>query len=350
MTDFWAGRRVLVTGHTGFKGAWLSSWLVQKGAGVFGLALVPDTTPALFDQLALAARVDHMICDIRDRDAVAARVRAIRPDVILHLAAQPIVRRSYREPVETFATNVMGTVHLLEALRGWDQPCAVVIVTTDKVYDNHEWVHAYRETDPLGGHDPYSASKAACEVAVDSYRKSFFKDAPVRIASARAGNVIGGGDWSEDRIIPDLVRANSRGRALTVRNAHAIRPWQHVLDPLNGYLVLAEALYLGRANVADSFNFGPDPAGQRTVQDLVESAYSHWAGRWENLTDPAAPHEAGCLALATEKARMVLGWTPRWGFGESVAETIAWYRAVHEGQDPIAVTRQQIAAFDEAGT
>lgn len=239
--SFWSGKRVLVTGHTGFKGSWLCELLLARGSQVHGLALEP-TEPALFNQLALETRLDHHVADIRDPAAVAERVRAVRPQVVLHLAAQPLVRRSYREPVGTWATNVMGTAHVLEAIRELGTPCVVVVVTTDKVYDNREWEHPYRETDMLGGHDPYSASKAGTELVSASYRKSFFSGTGVRLATARAGNVIGGGDWAEDRILPDLARAFEAERALEVRNTHAVRPWQHVLDPLSGYLCLAEAL------------------------------------------------------------------------------------------------------------
>jgi CDP-glucose 4,6-dehydratase len=347
--SFWAGRRVLVTGHTGFKGSWLCEVLLARGAVVSGLALAPDTTPALFEQLGLAGRMDHALGDIRDAEFVAARVRAVRPEVVLHLAAQPLVRRSYREPLETWATNVMGTAHVLDAVRALDAPCAVVVVTTDKVYENREWEHPYRETDPLGGHDPYSASKAGTELVAASWRKAFFAGSGVRLATARAGNVIGGGDWSEDRILPDLARAFGAGQPLLVRNRHAVRPWQHVLDPLEGYLLLAERLAGPDAvRVEEGFNFGPEPADQRSVGALVEAARQHWAGDWTDATDPAAPHEAGQLALSIERARMVLGWQPRWDFARAVAETVGWYRDVATGADPAERLRVQIAAFGGA--
>lgn len=343
---FWSGRRVLVTGHTGFKGSWLCELLLARGSKVFGLALTPSE-PALFTQLDLAARIDHHVADIRDPDAVARRVKAVRPEVVLHLAAQSLVRPSYREPLETWATNAMGTVHVLEAIRQLGTPCAVVVVTTDKVYDNREWEHSYRETDVLGGHDPYSASKAGAELVAASYRKSFFADGDVRLATARAGNVIGGGDWAEDRIMPDLAREFGAGRVLTVRNARAVRPWQHVLDPLSGYLRLAEALTSPQgARFADSFNFGPETADHRSVAELVEAAQEHWPGEWEDRSDADAPHEAGRLALSIERARSVLCWTPRWDFARAVSETVGWYRRVSEGESPSALTRSQIAAFE----
>jgi len=270
----------------------------------------------------------------------------VRPEIVLHLAAQPLVRRSYREPLETWATNVMGTAHVLEAIRLLQAPCAVVIVTTDKVYENREWEHPYRETDPLGGHDPYSASKAGTELVSASWRKAFFAGTGVRLATARAGNVIGGGDWSEDRILPDLARAFGSSQPLLVRNRHAVRPWQHVLDPLEGYLMLAERLTgPDAARVEDGFNFGPEPADQRSVGSLIEEARRHWSGTWIDATDPSAPHEAGQLALSIERARMVLGWKPRWDFGRAVSETVTWYRDVAAGADPAVSVQAQIARF-----
>ena len=345
---FWRGKRVLITGHTGFKGSWLSALLLGYGADVHGLSLSPDTNPALFDQLGLARRLDHAIGDIRDAALVSTRIRNVRPEVVLHMAAQPLVRRSYRDPVETWSTNVMGTAHVLEALRNWQDPCAVVVVTTDKVYENREWQHPYREEDRLGGRDPYSASKAGTELLVESYRRSFFAGGPVRLATARAGNVIGGGDWAEDRIVPDLARARANGAILGVRNAQAVRPWQHVLDPLTGYLLLAERLMAGDPKAETAVNFGPEAADQRSVGDLVEAAGLHWPGHWQDRGDPAAPHEAGRLVLNIERARHLLGWAPRWHFPRAVAETIGWYRDVAAGADPRTITESQIAAFEES--
>ena len=342
--NIWAGKRVLVTGHTGFKGSWLSLWLNELGAEVFGLALEPDTTPALFDQLGLAARLDHRIGDIRDAQTLRSRVAEVRPDVVFHLAAQPLVLASYDDPLLTWDTNVMGTAHMLQALRGLDQPCAAVMITTDKVYENREWVHPYRESDRLGGHDPYSASKAACELVIASYRKSFFTDSPVRIASARAGNVIGGGDWAQNRILPDIARALSQGQVIPVRNPHARRPWQHVLEPLAGYLRLASAM-MGGDNLAESYNFGPEINDVRPVVDLVNAALAHWPGTWQDQSDANARHEAGLLSLDIETARADLGYTPRWGFEASVKHTIDWYRAVSDGASPVDTTLAQIRAF-----
>jgi CDP-glucose 4,6-dehydratase len=347
MSGVWAGKRVLVTGHTGFKGSWLSQWLLMRGAQVFGLALVPDTDPALFDQLGLADRLDHRIGDIRDPKVVADRVAEVRPDVVFHLAAQPLVLASYDDPLGTWASNVMGTAHVLEALRGQETPCAAVMITTDKVYDNREWVHPYRESDPLGGHDPYSASKAGSELVIASYRKSFFGDHPVRVVSARAGNVIGGGDWAANRIMPDLARALGAGQALGLRNPGAVRPWQHVLEPLSGYMTLAEKALAGDA-LADSYNLGPETCDVRPVRDLVENALRHWPGDWRDISDPSARHEAGLLALSIEQARRDLGYRPRWDFETGVRHTVEWYRDVAQGADPAQITTAQIAAFEAA--
>lgn len=343
----WRGRRVLITGHTGFKGSWLSHWLLLREAKVYGLSLEPDTTPALFDQLRLADRLDHLIGDIRDPDIVARRMAEVQPDVIFHLAAQPLVLRSYEDPIETWGTNVMGTLHVLEAARALTRPCALVVVTTDKVYENREWPQPYRETDRLGGHDPYSASKAATELVVASHANAFLRGGVVRLASARAGNVIGGGDWADNRILPDLARALAAQEPLTVRNPAAIRPWQHVLDALAGYIAMAEKM-LADEPIPDAMNFGPEPADLAPVHKLVDIALRHWPGTWEDASDPSAPHEAGRLTLSIELARTTLAWAPRWGLEDAVARTMEWYRSVHEGADPVAVTDAQIVAF-EAG-
>jgi CDP-glucose 4,6-dehydratase len=337
---FWQGRRVWLTGHTGFKGSWLALWLLNLGARVSAVGLDPDTDPHLFHQLRLAERLTHHIADIRDAAALPALVEAAQPEIVLHLAAQPLVRRSYRDPVGTWATNVLGSLHVLEALRGLQHPCAVVMVTTDKVYANREWDFGYRESDRLGGHDPYSASKAGAELAIASWRASFCGEAAhqtphLAIATARAGNVIGGGDWADDRIVPDAMRALAAGQPIQVRNPAATRPWQHVLEPLGGYLLLAERLHQSQlagdaANpYADAFNFGPQLEANRPVRDLVEAALGHWAGGWEDLSDPAAPHEAGRLHLQIDRAHHQLGWQPRWPFATTIDRTVGWYHAVH---------------------
>jgi CDP-glucose 4,6-dehydratase len=319
-------------------------WLRQLGAEVYGMALPPDTTPALFNQLELGRDKGHFVGDIRDADLVRNRMLEVAPDIVLHLAAQPLVLRSYCDPLETWNTNVMGTAHILDALKGVERKMAVVCITTDKVYENDGSGRSFAETDRLGGHDPYSASKAGSELVIDSYHRSFFNDSPVRIASARAGNVIGGGDWAENRVLPDLARAMVSEQVLELRNPSATRPWQHVLDPLAGYLRLAEALWQGE-DVAGAFNFGPAAEDERPVRDLVEQALRHWPAQWRDASSTLAPHEAGRLALNTDKARMALGWQPRWTLDVAIEATIDWYKAVHEGADPRVVTTQQIQKF-----
>lgn len=355
LSDHYQGKRVLVTGHTGFKGSWLCEWLLKLGAEVHGFALNPPTRTALFEQLELAKRIArHQIGDIRDAAALRDFVAETRADYIFHLAAQPLVRLSYEQPVETFSTNVMGTVHLLDAVRLAKQNCAVVAVTTDKCYENREWLHAYREEDAMGGHDPYSASKGAAELVIASYRRSFFHDHGIRLASARAGNVIGGGDWAADRIVPDCVRALQGNEPIPVRNKVATRPWQHVLEPLSGYLLLGTALKGNTAlpfppeTYASSFNFGPALTSNRTVADLVQEVLLHWPGRWEDRSDPRAPHEAVKLNLATDKAFHLLNWQPRWDFSTTVEKTIAWYHnSTHwtSTEEARAFTAGQIAAY-----
>ena len=327
--SFWQGKRVLLTGHTGFKGTWLRLWLTEAGARVTGLALKPDTTPSLFSQLGATGEIDHRLGDVRDAETVAATVREAQPDIVLHLAGQALVLRGYRLPVETWATNVMGTVNVLNALRALDKPCAAVLATSDKVYRNDEWEFGYRETDCLGGHDPYSASKAAAELAIRSWRKSFLNGrSPVRIATVRAGKVIGGGDWSEYRIVPDIVQALSAGREIEIRNPGATRPWQHVLEPLSGYLQLAQRLYESDDPLyQDAFNFGPTAEAERNVRQLVEECLKHWPGRWRETSEPGMRHEDGRLALSIDRAQVRLGWAPRWDFARAVRETIEWYRA-----------------------
>ena len=352
--DCYRGARVFVTGHTGFKGSWLCEWLLALGAKVHGFALKPPTEPALFDQLGLAGRLAaHEIGDIRDRAALERSLLAAEPDFVFHLAAQPLVRLSYREPVETFAANVMGTVHLLDACRRLEKPCSVVCITTDKVYENDESGRPCRETDPFGGYDPYSASKGACEIAISSYRRSFFGDldGPVWVASARAGNVIGGGDWAEDRLVPDCLRALDRGEPIAVRNKASTRPWQHVLEPLCGYLTLGAAL-ASRTHFADyasGFNFGPDPTANRAVEELVTEILKHHEGSWVDCSDPNAVHEAGLLNLDIAKARDVLGWTPRWDFETTVAKTVEWHMAVRSGKSAVDVTSRQIEEYASCG-
>lgn len=344
----WHGRTVLVTGHTGFKGGWLSLMLHRLGARVHGFALPPPTVPNLFE----LARVDTALAgdhrgDVNDVDAVREVVRASRPSVVFHLAAQPLVRAGYREPLATFATNVMGTAYVLDAVRDSETVRAVVVVTTDKVYDNREWPHPYREPDPLGGHEPYGASKAAAELVVAAYRASFFAAAAhsVRLASARAGNVVGGGDFAPDRLVPDCLRAFAAGQPVVLRNPAAVRPWQHVLEPLSGYLRLAEGLLgPGGAELARAWNFGPDVGGDATVGEVARRVAELWGRGATVLARPAAtgPAEAGLLRLDSSLARHGLGWTPRWSLDTALARTVAWHEAAAVGQDLHALTLAQI--------
>ena len=343
------GKRVLLTGHTGFKGAWLTEWLLALGAEVTGYSLPNPTQPSLFEQLEHASQITHEPGDINDAARWRSVVEGTQPDFVFHLAAQPLVRSSYADPVGTFQTNVLGTVQVLDGLRGLCKPCQVICVTTDKCYENREWLYGYREEDPLGGHDPYSASKAAAEIAIASYRRSFFGKHLVRVASVRAGNVIGGGDWAFDRIVPDSIRALAAGRPIPVRNRHATRPWQHVLEPLSGYLWLAVRL-AGDARLASAFNFGPTHDADRTVEELVVEILQHWPGNWDDRTQPNAPHEAGRLQLSTDKAHALLGWAPAWRFPETVAATVRWYRDTRDASHAQIgdLTRRQIAAFTES--
>ena len=345
------GKRVLVTGHTGFKGSWLCEWLLMLGAKVTGYSLPPPTNPALFDQLGLADRLDHRLGDVRDAKAIRMLMDEIQPDFVFHLAAQPLVRFSYAEPVQTYATNVMGTVNLLEAVRIMDRPCVIVAITTDKCYENRESGQSYREDDPLGGHDPYSSSKAAAELVISAYRRSFFSapDSQVRLASARAGNVMGGGDWAQDRILPDCIRALIRNEPVRIRNKSATRPWQHVLEPLGAYLWLGARLASGERQLATAFNFGPHPAANRPVVDVVKEVLRHWPGQWSDHSDPAAVHEAGLLNLEIEKAQRLLGWQPVWDFATTIEKTIAWYqRWVNNPTEVAGFTLSQITAYEAA--
>jgi CDP-glucose 4,6-dehydratase len=355
------GKTVWLSGATGFKGSWLAEWLLMLGAKVHGYSLAPETASALFLQLRLEKRMTSEINDLRDFAAVRKSVAAVQPDYVFHLAAQSLVRLSYEQPLETYTTNVIGTAHVLEALRDLKKTCAAVLITTDKCYENREWLHGYREEDPLGGHDPYSSSKAAAEIAINAWRRSFFAGHPVKIASARAGNVIGGGDWAKDRIVPDCIRALQAGQPIPVRNKVATRPWQHVLEPLSGYLWLAACLTSDLcppssvicpptsdlSPLSSAFNFGPDHGANRTVAELVAEVLKHWPGRWEDKSDPKAVHEANLLQLSTDKAHVLLDWAPVWPFPTTVEQTVQWYRIVHASGAVGAaeVTSAQIARY-----
>jgi CDP-glucose 4,6-dehydratase len=354
---FWKGRRVFVTGHTGFKGAWLVAMLRHLGAQTRGYALAPETAPSLFDIAAIADVCDHQIGDVRDAENLTGAIRDFKPEIVIHMAAQSLVRRSYREPLETVQVNVLGTANLLEACRATDGIRAVVNVTTDKCYENRNQAEGYREASPLGGKDPYSASKACSEIITGAYRESFFNadgdDFGLALASARAGNVIGGGDWCEDRIIPDAVRAFSAGQPLIVRSANAVRPWQHVLEPAFGYLLLAERLAGKGSAFAKGWNFGPESDEVFSVAQVVEEFAGHWPGaaEWEARISPDAPREAHTLILDSTLAGKELGWRARLGFNDTIRLTAEWYAAHHEGQDTARLAgllERQIADYLDA--
>ncbi|TXI73712.1 MAG: CDP-glucose 4,6-dehydratase [Limnohabitans sp.] len=347
--DFWRGKRVLLTGHTGFKGSWLALWLQRLGAEVTGLALPPATEPQLFGlaRVAESVHASHW-CDVRDAAAVARHVAQARPQIVLHLAAQALVRASYAQPLDTYATNVMGTAHVLDALRQQPEVRVAVVVTTDKVYRNREWSYPYREDDALGGHDPYSASKAASEIVAASYRDAFLAAQGVAVATARAGNVIGGGDWAPDRLLPDAVRAWGAGQTLHIRNPHATRPWQHVLEPLAAYLALAQQLWES-PQLAGAYNFGPLPSEAATVENVIKMASGpHKDCVTSYGNDSNGPHEARWLALETAHAQHTLGVAPRWDLATAVARTMDWYRGQQSGADARALCMADIDAWERA--
>ncbi|WP_421193224.1 CDP-glucose 4,6-dehydratase [Aeromonas enteropelogenes] len=346
--DFWRGKRVLVTGHTGFKGSWLCCWLLQLGANVTGIALPPCTSPALFEALGLDARMPSVLSDIRKPQSLAEQIADIQPEVVFHLAAQSLVRPSYESPLETFETNIMGTANILEALRHCKSVRAVVVVTTDKVYQNPEDGRAFAEDDSLGGHDPYSASKAACEIVVESYRRSFLQHNGIALASARAGNVIGGGDWSVDRLLPDAIKAWQQSKPVFIRNPASVRPWQHVLDPLAGYLTLAQALY-HHPDLAMAYNFGPEADDAIPVGELMGLAVQHWPGADVVVqVQLNAPHEAALLRLNASRATQVLEWQPRWRVTQAVMRSMDWYLGFYAGKDAWELCCADIRAYGEA--
>jgi CDP-glucose 4,6-dehydratase len=351
---FYASKTVLITGHTGFKGSWLALWLHHLGARVFGYGHGAPTSPSLFELIQGHAIENEYPGDVRDGVRMQEVFGTVRPDVIFHLAAQPLVRRSYLDPLPTFTINALGTAQVLEAVRVARVPAHVVVITTDKCYENVGKPEGYQESDALGGHDIYSASKAAAELAVQAWRRSFFQDNPAlgNVASARGGNVIGGGDYAEDRLVPDCVRALLAGETIAVRNPHSTRPWQHVLDCLSGYLWLGARLGLDgkNAKVASAFNFGPDPTANRPVVDLVEGILQVWPGAWKSLAPPNAPHEASKLNLNIEKAARVLGWRPTWDFETTVRETMTWYQRRHlnGAEEMVKFSIDQIERFTRA--
>lgn len=348
---FWQGRRVFLTGHTGFKGSWLALWLSHAGAHVTGYALPPPTDPCVYDLAAVGSHLDSHFGDINDAGRLTSTLQAAHPEVVLHLAAQPLVRESYALPVATFATNVMGTVNLLEAVRATPSVRAVIVVTTDKCYDNREWTYGYREIDPLGGHDPYSASKAAAEIATHAWRASFLDAAGVTVATARAGNVIGGGDFAADRLLPDFVRALAQDSELTIRHPEAVRPWQFVLEPLRGYLELAERACEGEPGIAGAWNFGPDEDSVRPVGEVIErfKRSTAWQAPVKVSYGPGAnsPHEATLLKLDTSKARARLAWKPHLDLDAALALSADWYRAWLAREDVRLVTQRQLEHYLE---
>ena len=347
---FWRGKRVLLTGHTGFKGSWLSLWLQIMGAEVYGLALTPPTTPNLFTVAQVASGMaSSTLGDIRDLATVQKAMQTSQPDIVIHMAAQALVRLSYAEPVETYATNVMGTVHVLESARHTPSVKAVVVVTTDKCYENKEWHWGYREDEPMGGYDPYSNSKGCSELVTSAYRRSFFQHAGIALASARAGNVIGGGDWAADRLVPDILRAFEKNQPVIIRNPHATRPWQHVLEPLSGYLTLAERLYTNGQPWAEGWNFGPHDDDARPVQWIVEHLVNSWSNSssWQ-LDGGEHPHEANYLKLDISKAKARLGWTPSWHLGTALEKITTWHHAWLAGQNMQQLCHQQIAKYTQS--
>jgi len=349
--SFWYGKRVFLTGHTGFKGGWLSLWLASMGAKVTGYALDPNTVPSFYE----VANVQDVlgqshIEDIRDLNLLQKAINQAKPEIVIHMAAQPLVRYAYANPVDTYATNVMGTVHVLESIRSLDCVRATVIVTTDKCYENKEWVWGYRENDPMGGHDPYSNSKGCAELVTAAYRQSFFASlSHNKIASARAGNVIGGGDWSEDRLIPDAIRAFELNQPLMIRNPLATRPWQHVLEPLSGYLMLAQALYKGGSEFTSGWNFGPRDQDNRSVQEVINLLVSQWGemARWKT-EGTHQPHEANLLKLDCSKAQKQLAWVPRWDLEMAISKVVDWQKSFHQNLNMQEVSLAQINQYMNA--
>ncbi len=345
-SSFWHGKRVLLTGHTGFKGSWLSLWLLSMGSILRGIALDAPTTPALFDIARVADAMDHKVADVRDYDAIRALITEFKPEIIFHMAAQPLVRLSYEEPITTYATNVMGTVHVLEAARHVGSVRSIVNVTTDKCYENREWVWGYREDEAMGGYDPYSSSKGCSELVSSAYRKSFMQASGVGLATARAGNVIGGGDWAVDRLVPDTLKALEQRRPVLIRNPHAVRPWQHVLEPLSGYLLLAESLFEHGQLDAEGWNFGPCDDDARPVQWVVERLCKEWGDGASWVLQPGEhPHEAQYLKLDVSKARQRLNWSPRLPLQTALTLVNAWHQEWLSGSDMQAFSLKQITEY-----
>ena len=345
---FWRGKRVLVTGYTGFKGSWLCIWLQSLQAEVFGFALAPRTTPALYNEARVGEGMTGMLGDVRDYETMLRVMHQAKPEIVIHMAAQPLVRYSYQEPIETYATNVMGTVHVLEAARQVGTVRAVINVTTDKCYENKEWIWGYREDEPMGGCDPYSSSKACSELVTSAYRQSFYNNAGISLATVRAGNVIGGGDWAEDRLIPDTLRSFEKKQPVVIRYPHAVRPWQHVLVPLSGYLQLAERLYQRGKTYSGPWNFGPDDSDARTVEWVVSRLITEWGegNSWKKDADNQ-PHEVSNLRLDISKARIQLGWSPRWSLEQALENIVYWHKCWINKEDMRKHCLEQITSYIE---
>lgn len=350
--QFWKGRKVFITGHTGFKGSWLSIWLSLLGSDVTGYSLDPPTKPNLFDESGISCLIQDIRGDLRIIDDLKATINRVSPEIVIHLAAQPIVRESYRDPIGTYLTNAIGTANLLEAVRDCQSVKVVLNVTTDKVYENREWIWGYREDESLGGYDPYSASKACSEIITSSYKRSFFNHdsrRTVGIATARAGNVIGGGDWAADRIIPDCIRAFNNGNKLSIRNPNSIRPWQHVLEPLSGYLVLCEKLYSDPAKYSSSWNFGPNDDDAKTVEWIVKRVMKSWLNAPGYIIDKGEhPHEANFLKLDCSKAKIILGWKPKWDISKAIEKVVEWNIAYNSNRPCFEICKEQINAYEKA--
>lgn len=345
---FWKNKNVLVTGHTGFKGSWLCIWLARLGANVTGISLPPVSSPNLFDLISSCNLYESVICDIRNLHDLSKKCKAADPEFIFHLAAQPLVRESYLHPIDTFSSNIMGTANILESMRDLSNLRAAVMITTDKVYKEREISIAYKEDDPLGGFDPYSSSKAACEIIIDSYKKSFLAEQGISISSARAGNVIGGGDWSLNRLIPDAIRAWERNEILSIRHPNATRPWQHVLEPLNGYLILAQEMYQSKEH-AQAYNFGPLEESTKSVKEVINLARDFFGGGEVNYEESInGPHEAEWLALDITKSINDIGFHPRWNLPETIEHTISWYKNLRKGEDALLLCNQQIDLFESS--
>ena len=343
--DFWQGKRVFLTGHTGFKGSWLSLWLVSLGAKVKGYALSPPTSPSLFIEANIDSIIDSQIADIRDQDTLHESMTKFSPDILIHMAAQPLVRYSYDEPIETYEVNVIGTAKVLEVARSCPNLKAIVNITTDKCYENDERAEGYKEDDPMGGYDPYSSSKGCAELVASSYRRSFLQDQGVGLASVRAGNVIGGGDWADDRLIPDILRSFENGSPVVIRNPKATRPWQHVLEPLSGYLILAQRLYEEQKKYAEGWNFGPNEQDVKPVDWILDKMILKWPNSSWKLDSNSSPHEAGFLKLDIAKAKAKLGWNPVWELSHTLEKIIGWHRAWLDKEDMQAICLAEIEEY-----